>query len=69
MRVIDYSIIESDNHAELVEAVLQTCRENHWVPCGGVCVWFEPGRRPDELGYSGASGIVHYVQALVKYAA
>lgn len=64
-RVTDYSIIESDDHAELVEAVCAALKEG-WVPAGGVCVWFEPGRT-SELALDGS--VVHYAQALVKYAA
>lgn len=62
-RVYDYSIIESDNHAELVEAVCEALNE-HWQPCGGVCVWFEPGV-VTETNLGGT--VVHYAQAMVKY--
>jgi hypothetical protein len=64
VRVTDYSLIESDNHAELVEAVCAALNDG-WVPAGGVCVWFEPGCTETNLG----GAIVHYAQALVKYAA
>lgn len=67
MKVVDYSIIESDNSGELVEQTAALCRDEGWFPCGGICVWYEPARRPDELGFSGVCGVVHYAQALVKY--
>lgn len=63
MRITGYSIIESDDHAELVEAVTEALGDG-WVPCGGVCVWFEPGQAT-ETNLNGA--IVHYAQALVRY--
>lgn len=69
MRITDYSIIESDKHDELVEAVCKSLKDG-WVPCGGVCVWFQPATRDtsDELRFAtGADSVIHYTQALVKY--
>lgn len=60
VRVIDYSIIESDSHAELVEAVVEACTRHDWQPQGGICVWEE------QFADKGAN-IIHYAQALVKY--
>lgn len=58
--VVDYSLIESDSHAELVEAIANACSTAGWFPQGGICIWVEPS---DKFG----SAIVHYAQALVKY--
>lgn len=69
MKIIDYSLIESDQHDELVEAVCAAMTEG-WQPLGGVCVWFEPVRvtATNEQNFvETAGGIVRYVQALVKY--
>lgn len=59
--VSNYSLIESDNHAELVEAVAAACNTEGWSPQGGVCIWYEPGDARN-------TPIVHFAQALVKYA-
>lgn len=69
MRIYDYSLIESDQHDEFVLAVAKAMAD--WQPLGGVCVWFEPARitATNECNYVGtAGGIVHYAQAMVKYA-
>jgi len=74
--VIDYGIIESDNHAELVEAVGNQLRAG-WQPQGGLVIWREPGGGMGSAAPGGGGGggtaypappIVHYAQALVKYA-
>lgn len=59
--VSDYSLIESDSHAELVEAIAAACSNDGWFPQGGICIWVESADR-----FGGV--IVHYAQALVKYA-
>jgi len=66
VKAIDYSLIESDDHEEFVQEVFRKCTTEGWVPAGGVCVWFRPGR-PSELVLN--DGTTHYAQALVKYAA
>lgn len=69
--IIDYSLIESDNNQELVEAI-KLAGHDDWQPLGGVCVWFEPVRvtaASNEGAYLElGGGTVHYVQAMVKYA-
>jgi hypothetical protein len=65
VKVTDYSLIESDKHDELVEAVCAALNDG-WVPLGAVCVWYQPGRPSELMHYDGS---VHYAQALVKYAA
>jgi hypothetical protein len=72
MKVIDYSLIESDSHAELVEAVAEACRTDGWFPSGGVCIWVVPPRLTSTdagPGYSPTYSelTTHYAQALVKY--
>lgn len=62
--VSDYSLIESDNHAELVEAVADAGKEG-WFPQGGICIWYETAH---VLRTVLQPPIVHYAQALVKYA-
>lgn len=59
--VNDYSIVESDDYAEFVEAVAAACSTEGWSPQGGLCIWYEPGDAHN-------TPIVHYAQALVKYA-
>jgi hypothetical protein len=69
MKLIDYSLIESDRHDELVEAVCRAITDG-WTPCGGVCVWFEPPPTvTTETNYAmnARRSIVHYVQAMVRY--
>ena len=58
MRVLDYSLIESDDRDEFVLAVAKACREDGWFPSGGICVTVEPGA---------LISLVYYAQALVKY--
>lgn len=58
MKVIDYSLIESDSHEEIVQEVTRVCREEGWVPSGGICVW---------LDQTDLNWVPHYAQALVKY--
>jgi hypothetical protein len=73
--VIDYSIIESDNHAELVEAVADALLDG-WQPQGGLVIWREAGSSMGSAAPGAAGGggnyypappITHYAQALVKY--
>lgn len=63
MKVIDYSLIESDSHEEIVQEVAKVCREEGWFPSGGihVTVWHEPDAKPPR------TPAFHYAQALVKY--
>ncbi|OLC01249.1 MAG: hypothetical protein AUI15_05900 [Actinobacteria bacterium 13_2_20CM_2_66_6] len=65
--VTEYSIIESDAHAELVEAVNEALREGR-QPHGGLVIWREPlGVKLTGNVATPAAAIVHYAQALVKY--
>lgn len=66
--VCDYSLIESDDHAELVEAVATACSTEGWFPQGGVCIWYEPGKKAEYTHQDDILPMVHYAQALVKYA-
>lgn len=63
--ITEYSIIESDAHAELVEAVNEALLEG-WQPHGGLVIWREPGWEGGVVSHP-APPIVHYAQALVKY--
>lgn len=65
VKVIDYSLIQSDDQTELVEAAAKACREDNWYPCGGICVWFQPVTTEEHA--FGAHAKTHYAQALVKY--
>ena len=65
-KAVGYSIIESDRHAELVEAVGGALEEG-WQPQGGLVIWYEPSFCDDTGHGQGVPSIVHYAQALVKY--
>jgi hypothetical protein len=68
MKIVGYSLLESDNYEEFVTEVARLCTEEGWFPSGGVCIWFEPPgpRQPDDPA-NPIKGTTHYAQALVQY--
>lgn len=63
--VDDYSVIESDNMGELVEAICEAMRVG-WQCQGGICIWYEAGRMLMGDPIRVEDSIVHYAQALVR---
>jgi hypothetical protein len=55
MKIIDYTLAESNNAAELIQTILEL-REDGWVPQGGIAFAQET-----DTQYQ------WYVQAMVKY--